>query len=277
MPRRATTMVSESVEQQPREGRVRTVLRGPVAEVVIDNPRRRNAVTVSMMRDLEAGLVGLDAATRVVLLRGAGPEAFVSGADIQQLERNHGDHQARTEFESAVAQVCTTLSALPVPVVAAVRGYCMGAGMALALACDLRLAETGSVFAIPAARLGVAYPVPLVRSLVETAGPGTAGRLLYTGGRLTADQAHQAGLVDEVASGEAFSARVEEVVAAIGDNAPLSVRAAKVAIRAVRSTEADPGLVSAAEAAEDACWTSQDFREGTEAFLDRRPPQFQGR
>lgn len=269
----------ENAARQPREGRVRTVLRGPVAEVVIDNPRRRNALTVNMMQQLEAGVAGLDESTRVVLIRGGGPEAFVSGADIQQLGRNHGDRAARSEFESVLARLCTTLSELPVPVVAAVRGYCMGAGVALALACDLRLAEAGSSFAIPAARLGVAYPVALVRSLVETVGPGTAGRLLYTGGRLTADEAHRAGLVDEVAGAADFSPRVEEVVATIGDNAPLSLRAAKAAIRAVRSTdpEREPGLVAAAEAAEDACWASSDFREGTEAFLGRRTPQFEGR
>jgi enoyl-CoA hydratase/carnithine racemase len=260
---------------------IRTDVQGGVGTVEISNPARRNALSVAMMGDLAAAFRALDddPAVRVIVLRGAGEEAFVSGADITEFPRQ--TDETRQPADDAANRLFTQLSAVSVPVIARIHGYCLGAGVALALGADLRCADTRSVLAIPAARIGVGYPLAQTAALVQTVGPAAAGDLLYTGRRVPATEALTMGLLDRVVEPEQLGSVVDELVATIAENAPLSVRAAKAAITAVRRAgEGDPVADQARQHAADAiarCRTSHDLHEGAVAFLEKRAPRFTGR
>lgn len=261
---------------------IRTDVQDAVGTVEISNPARHNALSVAMMSELAVALRAMDddPDVRVVVLRGAGERAFVSGADISEFP-DREDGAARQAADEAATTLFTQLSALSVPVIARIHGYCLGAGMAVALGADLRYADTSSVLAIPAARLGVGYPLAQTAALVQTVGPSAAGDLLFTGRRLPATEALAMGLVDRVVEPDELGKAVDDLAATIAANAPLSVRAAKASIRAVRRlSEGDAAAGTAAlgraNAAVARCGTSNDLREGARAFLEKRPPHFTG-
>ncbi|MBO4252328.1 enoyl-CoA hydratase-related protein [Streptomyces griseorubiginosus] len=272
-------MTMANVNSSPR---IRTEVRDAVGTVEISNPARHNALSVAMMTELAVALQAMDEDTRVrvVVLRGAGERAFVSGADISEFP-GRGDGAARQAADEAATTLFAQLSALSVPVIARIHGYCLGAGMALALGSDLRYADTSGVLAIPAARLGVGYPLEQTAALVQTVGPAAASDLLFTGRRLPAAEAYAMGLVDRVVEPDELGKVVDELAATIAANAPLSIRAAKASIRAVRRlSEGDVAAGTAAlDLAHEAvarCGTSNDLREGALAFLDKRLPHFTG-
>lgn len=262
---------------------IHTGIRDGVGTVEISNPARHNALSVAMMTDLAAALRALqeNPDVRVVVLRGAGEKAFASGADISEFRGQRDDDMRQTADDAATA-LFAQLSAIPVPVIARIHGYCLGAGVALALGADIRYADTRSVLAIPAARLGVGYPLAQAAALVQTVGPSAAGDLLFTGRRLPADEALTMGLVDRVVAPEELGPAVDELAATIAANAPLSVRAAKASIGAVRRLSEGHNAESAAarRLAEEAiagCRGSEDLQEGALAFLEKRSPRFTGR
>ncbi|MEU1185879.1 enoyl-CoA hydratase-related protein [Streptomyces sp. NPDC005820] len=262
---------------------IRTAVRDAVATVEISNPARHNALSVAMMTELAVALGAMDEdpEVRVVVLRGAGEQAFVSGADISEFPGLRDD-AARRAADEAATTLFTRLSALTVPVIARIHGYCLGAGMALALGADLRCADTRGVLAIPAARLGVGYPLEQTAALVQTVGPAAASDLLFTGRRVPAAEAHAMGLVDRLAEPGELGEAVDELAATIAANAPLSVRAAKASVQAVRRLgEGDEAAGSAALGraieAVARCRTSHDLQEGALAFLAKRSPRFAGR
>lgn len=236
---------------------------GGVAWLTFDNVTRRNALTIAMCHSLLAELdrIERDPEVHVVVLGGAGDEAFMSGADISEQ-----DDPAAPE---AIAALYAALAAATKPLIAMVHGFCLGGGLATALEADLRIAAEGSLFGIPAARLGVGYPYDGVQRLVALVGPAVAADILYTGRRMTAEEALRAGLVQELHPRDALQARVAGVAATIAGNAPLTVRAAKAAIRG-RDPEEVARLVAA-------CRASEDLAEGRRAFFERRPPRFHGR
>jgi enoyl-CoA hydratase/carnithine racemase len=261
---------------------IRAEVRDAVGTVEISNPARRNALSVAMMTELATALRAMDEDpdVRVVVLRGAGERAFVSGADISEFP-DRRDDAVRQAADDAATTLFTQLSALSVPVIARIHGYCLGAGMALALGADLRYADTRSVLAIPAARLGVGYPLAQTAALVQTVGPAAASDLLFTGRRLPAAEAHAMGLVDRVVEPDELGSIVDELAATIAANAPLAVRAAKASVRAVRRlSEGDEaaGMTARGLAAEAIarCRSSNDLREGALAFLEKRPARFTG-
>ncbi len=242
-----------------------------VALVTINNPDKRNAMSLDMWDGLVAALDALaaDASVRVLVLTGAGPKAFVSGADISQFDAARADAAAQRDYDRRTGAARARLAAFPLPVIARIRGFCLGGGLALALQADLRIAAEDSEFGIPAARLGLAYGAELVRQLVRVVGPAHARMLLYTGSRVPAREAERIGLVNQVVADGDLSDTVLDLARTIADNAPLSVRAAKLAV-----AETDP---AATEAAIAACFDSEDYREGRTAFAEKRTPRFRGR
>ena len=257
-------------------GAVHTEVRDAIASIVISNPGRRNALSVSMMAELGKTLrrIDEDPEVAVAVVHGAG-ETFVAGADISEFEAQQNSAGARRKADEAVAVMFSALRDLSKPLVAMIRGYCIGAGMAVALGADIRIADAGSRFAIPAARLGIGYPRPQVHALVSAVGPARAAEILFTGNQFSADEALATGLVSRVVDPGELEPAVVKLARQIAENAPLSIRAAKAAIHA--SVIGTPELRAIAEKRISACTDSADAREGQRAFLEKRSPRFSGK
>lgn len=256
---------------------VDTQLTGGVARLTLNNPKRYNAMTLSMWQALGDTLEALAARgdVRAVLLRGHGDKAFVSGADISEFETARNDPANIRAYNTAVARAQNLLSSFPAPVVACIHGVCMGGGIGLALACDLRYCATDAKIRMPAARLGLGYDYDGMRQIVHTIGAATAAALFYTARTINGIEAMRIGLVQQAFAADQLDAEVNTIVQEIEGNAPLTLRAAKLAIRhAVSDERTSPPAVSAAI---QACFDSQDYQEGRQAFMEKRPPRFIGR
>lgn len=250
---------------------------GPVAEIVINNPARHNAVSLPMWQRLGDLLDALVQAedVRVLVLRGAGGKAFAAGADISRFESERATAEASRHYNSVSARASQKLYDFPRPTIARINGYCIGGGLALALCCDLRLAAADATFAIPAARLGLGYALGGVKRLVDVVGPAAAMDIFFTARRLDAEEALRIGLVNRVVPEDALHALVAETTQRICENAPLTVAAAKAAVRelAKPSAQQDPEAIARMV---EACFASEDFKEGRRAFTAKRAPNFRG-
>ncbi|WP_330229188.1 enoyl-CoA hydratase-related protein [Nocardia sp. NBC_00508] len=258
-------------------GTITAEIRDGVGWIELSNPLRRNAISTQMMTDLAEALYTLDdnPTATVIVIRGAGTSAFAAGADISEFESQQTTTEARDRADSATAAMFDALSTVSTPTIAMIHGYCIGAGVAIALGTDIRIAATGSCFAIPAARLGIGYPLPQVRALLNAAGPGIAAEILFTGRRYDALTALRTGLVNHVVGPAELESTVAELARTIATNAPLSVRAAKAALKSVLDAE-NSAARTAAQALIAACNDSTDALEGQRAFLEKRPPRFAG-
>jgi enoyl-CoA hydratase/carnithine racemase len=242
---------------------------GAVATLTINRPAKRNALTVAMWRELATVCAELDAdpRLRVLVVTGAGP-SFCAGADISSL----------SEDEAVLKEVVQTaeraLRNLAMPTIAKISGHCLGGGNQLAVACDLRIADSSASFGVPPARLGVIYPVGSTRALVELVGPAAAKRLIFTAQPIDAAQALRIGLVEQVVGPGELDAAVDELVAAILPLAPMTQFAGKELVNLI----ADGGDADAAFDRWATRWRlSTDGVEGPAAFLARRQPVFSWR
>ena len=249
-----------------------------VGLITFNQPEKRNAMSVQMWEGLGEILdaFAADAGVRVVVLTGAGAKAFVSGADISQFEKDRADANAQVEYDKLTSAGRDKLAGFPKPVIARIRGYCLGGGLGIAMQADIRIAAVDSEFGIPAARLGIAYGYDMVRKLVSLVGPAHARTLLYTGSRIDAAEAARIGLVNRVVPDEDLSDVVIDIARTVADNAPLSVRAAKIAVNEAVKMDRERD-VEAVKAAIAACFDSADYREGRTAFMEKRSPKFNGR
>ena len=244
---------------------------------MIDHPERRNAINLEMWQQLAevAGELEGDGAVRVVILRGAGEVAFVSGADISEFERTRTGAGRAADYEATTARAFEALAGISKPVIAMIHGFCVGGGMATALAADLRYAAEDAVFAIPAARLGLGYHASGVEALVRLVGPSTAKEILFTARRYPAALAREIRLVNAVFAKHELEDRVRAIAGEIARNAPLTIRSVKTTTRELERppSERDAGAVREGIRR---CFESEDYREGVRAFLEKRPPVFRG-
>jgi enoyl-CoA hydratase/carnithine racemase len=256
------------------QGQISAERSGSILWITIDNVARRNAISetmwlslVDMIRSTEQ-----DANIRCRVITGAGERSFASGADISQMEKRPTDQP--DSYGAALIAACNALDQSSKPLIAMIRGYCLGAGVALAAKADLRIASTDAHFGIPAARMGLAYSIPFTRDLLRVIQPSAAKLLLFSAQRLDAATALRIGLVDEVLAPEELKTRVMALVNSIAENAPLSVRAAKLTIDLLTGKHDNVELVKQLN---EQCRTSADHAEGMRAFLEKRTPIFVGR
>lgn len=251
---------------------------GPIARITLCNTARRNAVTHDMWASLTRTAMDLadDRDLRAVVIRGEGQVAFASGADVSEFGDNRRSADDADAYHAAVQAALDAIAALPVPVVAQVHGFCIGAGTAIALACDLRYLDDAARFGIPAAKLGIGYHPDWIARLVEVVGTGPAAEILLTARLYGANKAARCGFANEVLPTGELDAFVEGQLAAISRNAPLSMAAAKTTFRQIAAFDRDRDWAVAHEAAR-ACAASQDYQTALAAFAEKRVPDFEGR
>ncbi len=251
---------------------------GGIGWMIYNNPARHNAVSMDMQQAIPLILDSFQAddEVRVVVIRGAGEKAFVSGADISEFEDKRSSPDARELFDEAAARTAASFAALEKPLIAMIRGFCMGGGVATAMQADIRIASEDAQFGIPAARLGLGYGFAGVRALVTLVGPAWANEILFSGHRFSAHEALRMGLVNRVVPGEGLEMTVRELAATIAANAPLTVKAAKFAIRQAVKDRESRDMETCARLVEE-CFRSDDYVEGRRAFMEKRAPRFKGR
>ncbi|WP_084364456.1 enoyl-CoA hydratase-related protein [Rhizobium sp. RU36D] len=245
--------------------------------LTIDNQPRRNALTAAMWRaipDAVTWLIG-EAGARVIVLAGAGGRDFSAGADISEFAQVRKDTESARIYEAENSAAFAALRQARVPVIAAVRGICYGGGLGLAAACDLRLGTASATFAVPAARLGLAYPADAIQDFYESLGPQMARQMLFTGAPVGAQALLANGFLLDVTEDGALDGAAFSLADTIAANAPLSVQAAKLALRAVAQQDAD--LLREADIVGSSTFDSRDYAEGRAAFAERRKPIFEGR
>ena len=251
---------------------------GPIGWLVFNNPARRNAVSVDMWEAVPRVLDRFesDPELRAIVLTGAGDKAFVAGADISQFDQARADSAGVQRYEEIAEGAQLRLQACDRPVLAMIRGFCLGGGLNIALACDLRIAADDARIGIPAARLGLAYRASSTKNLVDTIGPANAREVLLTGRQFDAAEALAMGLVNRVVPATALADAVLEYCGLFADNAPLTMRAAKRIIRELLKSHA--GFDAAAcRAYVQECFESADYAEGRQAFREKRRPNFSGK
>ncbi|HWP25351.1 MAG TPA: enoyl-CoA hydratase/isomerase family protein [Xanthobacteraceae bacterium] len=256
------------------DGEVRLLRQGAIATILFDRPAARNAMTWTMYESLAAACAELrhDAGVRVAVLRGAGGRAFVAGTDIAQFQNFSGAEDG-VAYEAKMEEILSGLEALPMPTLAVIEGFAVGGGLVIAACCDLRIATPESQFGVPIARtLGNCLSAANYARLVAALGLSRAKRVLLLAENLSAEEALAAGFLLDVVEAEALDRRVAEICERLMGNAPVTMRVTKEAMRRLQRAN-----LPDADDLVRACYGSEDFRAGVQAFLEKRRPQWTGR
>jgi enoyl-CoA hydratase/carnithine racemase len=249
-----------------------------VGLITFNQPEKRNAMSMEMWTGLGEILDEFteDNSVRVVVMTGAGNKAFVSGADISQFAKNRNSFDAQREYDRATGIGREKYHAFTKPIIARIRGFCLGGGLAIAMGADIRIAAIDSQFGIPAARLSIAYAPDSVRRLIDLVGPAHARMILYSAKRIDAVEAERIGLINKMVSDEDLNEEVLDLARTIADNAPLSVTASKLTIGEMLKDESKRDMDAVVRMMET-CFDSADYKEGRTAFMEKRAPRWVGR
>jgi enoyl-CoA hydratase len=268
----------KSQEKSYADGKILQGVTDGVGVITFNNPAKRNAMSLDMWEGLGSALIELrdNDDVRVVIMVGSGDKAFVSGADISQFEKVRHNAAASEEYSKKSEAQRALLANYPKPIIACIRGFCLGGGMQVAMAADIRIASDNSQFGIPAAKLGIAYGYDGLRHLVSLVGPSWARLIMYTGMKIDSAEALRIGLVDRVSPDAELWDATMEIARTISGNAPLAIKAAKITIAQVLK-DPDKRDMNAVKQVGTDCMDSQDFREGRQAFMEKRKPKFTGR
>lgn len=251
---------------------------GGIGWMIFNAPERRNAVSYEMWQAIPEILADFakDDAVRVVVMRGEGGKAFVSGADISQFAEKRATADAVETYNRATAAAHEAMSSLDKPLIAMIQGFCIGGGVAVALDADIRIASEDSQFGVPAAKLGLGYAYDGIKALMDLVGPSYAKEIFFTAKRFTAAEAQMMGLVNRVVPADRLEEVVLDYARTIAENAPLTIRAVKATVAEGLKNPEERDLARIDRMVK-ACFASQDYVEGRTAFMEKRKPMFQGR
>ena len=246
--------------------------------IKLNNPERGNAISLEMWEGLGTMLESLqkDKHVRVVVMKGAGDKAFVSGADISEFDSKRGNAEQKKQYGEVAANANRWLGNLDKPLIAMIQGFCIGGGLATALSADVRFATVDSTFGIPAAKLGLGYDYGGLKALCNLVGPSTAKDIMFSARFLDADEALRIGLINFLVTRQELEQQVRDYAALIANNAPLTIKAAKAAVNEAMKDSGKRDL-EAVNTMVNACFDSEDYKEGRKAFMDKRKPVFTGR
>ena len=250
-----------------------------VATIIFNRPDQRNAVSFEGWIDLKRIVMELDNESdpRVVILTGAGDEAFSAGADIKDFDRHRKDSSAARTYATAFDGAMDALERMSKPTICLIKGFCIGGGCELSMAADMRIAADNSRFGIPVAKLGILVGYREMRRLINLVGPGNASYILMSGRFLDPQDALRIGLVNDVVPLADIDEYVHGLAREIVPLAPLSQGRHKRILQSVLSNPSLEGLTPDEEALPFTNFDSEDFQEGRRAFVERRRPQFKGR
>jgi enoyl-CoA hydratase len=251
---------------------------GPIGWLIWDNPGKLNALSPGMSEDALSVIEAYEAdpAIKVVIMRGAGRNAFISGGDIKSFDKTRADAEAARLAREAPAKLRLRMLNLEKPLIAMIYGYCLGGGLGMALNADIRLASSDAQFSVPAALRGIAYAPEGLKSLVDLVGPSIAKDIMFSGRRLKTDEALRIGLINRVVEAEELEAVTVAYAETLAANAPLSIRASKFFINqlGLERSERDEARMDAMQREAE---NSEDFKEATRSFVEKRKPVFHGR
>ena len=250
---------------------------GQVGWILFSNPAKFNAMSFDMWAALPKQLAEFEAdgSVRAIVLAGDGEKAFVSGADISQFEKQRGTADAQAVYNRAVDEAYQAPMRCSKPVIAAIRGVCMGGGLGLAAGCDMRIAADDGRFRMPAARMGLGYGFSGVKRFVTLIGAENAADIFFTARTFDSAEAQRMGFVSRVVPAAELHKAAQALAESIAENAPLTVSAAKRAIVESLKDAGDRDMDAVNEAVAR-CFASADFKEGRTAFMEKRKPQFKG-
>jgi len=262
----------------PQPGRLLTRKEAAIGWIVFSNPAKHNAVSYDMWAAFPDAVRAFEAdpEVRAIVITGEGEKAFISGADISQFEKARASSDAQAMYNAAVETAYLAPVRCAKPVVARIRGICMGGGLGLAAACDFRFASDDAVFRMPAARLGLGYNYPGIKRFVDLIGPANTADIFLTARKFGAVDAQLMGFLTRMVPAAKLDGELAAFLGLLAENAPLTMAEVKYGIRQVLATDAERDL-EGLQRMIDACFASEDYKEGRTAFMEKRTPGFKGR
>jgi enoyl-CoA hydratase len=251
---------------------------GAIGWVIFNNPERHNATSFEMWQSLPLVLDAYvrDPEVRVIVLRGTGEKAFSAGADISQFKEKRSSEESVKLYNDTADASSRALRECAKPTVAMIHGYCIGGGAAIAVGCDIRFASDAAKFGVPAAKLGLGYRFDGIKRLASIVGPAFTAEIFFTGRQFTAQEALDMGLVNRLLPAAELENHTREFAGILANNAPLTIAAVKRALVELNKDESARDL-ALCQSMVEACFTSEDYKEGQTAFMEKRKPQFKGR